>query len=161
MKENKAPPLPMIMKTLICKGDFKVIVLSVLQDRPMHGYEITRVIQEESHGMYRPSAGAVYPALKTLLKKGMVKVSSRERRKIYQITPAGKKLLQERHAELHNYMENFKKSLGPEKAAMMDEIGKTGKLLAITGRTITPSQAKKVAKIFAESRERILRILSE
>lgn len=161
MKEDRSPPLPMIMKTLICKGDFKVIVLSVLQDRPMHGYEITRVIQEESHGMYRPSAGAVYPALKTLLKKGMVKVSSRERRKIYRITPAGKKLLQERHAELHGYIEAFKKSLGPERAAMMEEIAKTGKLIAIAGKTISPSQAKKVTKVFAESRERILRILSE
>jgi DNA-binding PadR family transcriptional regulator len=161
MKEDKSPPLPMIMKTLICKGDFKVIVLSVLQDRPMHGYEITRVIQEESHGMYRPSAGAVYPALKILLKKGMVKVTSSERRKVYRITPAGKKLLRERHAELHSYMEAFKKSLGPEKAAMMEEMAKTGKLIAATGRTITPAQAKKVAKIVAETRERILRILSE
>jgi DNA-binding PadR family transcriptional regulator len=60
MTAEEIPPFPMIMKALVGKGDFKILVLSVLEQRPMHGYEITKVIQEQSHGCYRPSAGSVY-----------------------------------------------------------------------------------------------------
>jgi DNA-binding PadR family transcriptional regulator len=161
MTAEEIPPFPMLMKALVGKGDFKILVLSVLQQRPMHGYEITKVIQEQSHGFYRPSAGSIYPALQALLRKGMVKVSSEERRKIYQITPAGKRLIQDKHAEIDCFIESFKKSMGPERAALMDEMGKTGKLLALAGKSITPEQAKELSEVMSDARERILRILSE
>lgn len=161
MTAEEMPQFPMFMKALVGKGDFKILVLSVIERRPMHGYEITRVIQEHSHGLYRPSAGSVYPALQTLLRKGMVKVSSEDRRKVYQITPAGKRLLQDKHAEINSFIESFKKSMGPERAALMDEMAKTGKLLAVAGKNITPEQAKELTKVMSDARERILRILSE
>jgi len=161
MTADEIPQFPIFMKALVGKGDFKILVLSVLEQRPMHGYEITKVIQEQSNGFYRPSAGSVYPALQTLLRKGMVKVSSEERRKVYQITPAGKRSLQDKHAEIHSFIESFKKSMGPERAALMDEMAKTGKLLAVAGKNITPEQAKELAKVMSDARERILRILSE
>jgi len=160
MKEN-FPHFPMLVKSLVCKGDFKILVLSVLQDRPMHGYEITKVIQERAHGIYRPSPGAVYPTLKALLDRGMVKVTEQERRKVYRITPAGRNYLKETHAEAHKFLDAFKESMGPERAMVIDEMAKTGKILGIAGKTITPDQAKKIAKILNESRERILRILAE
>jgi len=161
MKEENFPHFPLLMKTLVWKGGIKILVLSVLQDRPMHGYEIAKIMQEMSHGMYRPSPGAIYPALRDLLHNGLVKVSQRERRKIYQITPAGKRLLKDRHAEMHRFMDSFKKSMGPERVLVMDEMAKTGKILAIAGKTVTREQAKKIAKIMCESREKILKILAE
>ena len=164
MSDSELPsthPMPFLAKAFFAKGDFKILVLSVLQNRPMHGYEITKIIEEQSHGIYRPGAGAVYPALQALLRMGAVRVSEHERRKVYQITPAGKRLLHERYAEMHGHIEAFKQSMGPERASLIEEIAKTGKLLAIAGKTMTPEQAKKVAKIINEARERILRILAE
>jgi DNA-binding PadR family transcriptional regulator len=154
-------PMQFLAKAFLAKGDFKILVLSVLQNRPMHGYEITKVIEEQSHGIYRPGPGAVYPALQALLRRGMVKVNERERRKVYQITPAGKRLLNERYAEVHRHIEAFKKSMGPERASLMDEMAKTGKLLAIASKTMTPEQSKKIKKIISEAREKILRTLAE
>lgn len=161
MTSEEISPFPMLMKALVGRGDFKILVLSVLEQRPMHGYEISKVIQEHSHGLYRPSAGSIYPTLQTLLRKGMVKVSSEERRKVYQITPAGKRLIQDKHAEINSFIESFKKSMGPERAALMDEMAKTGKLLAVASKNITPDQAKELIKVMSDARERILRILSE
>lgn len=161
MKENFFPHFPLLMKTLVWKGGFKILVLKVLQERPMHGYEISRVIRESSHGMYRPSPGAVYPALQTLLRSRLVKVSVRERRKIYQITPAGKRLLKNRHDEVHKIIDSIRKSMGPEHVLVMDEMAKTGKILEIACKTITPEQAKEIAKIMNKSREQILKILAE
>ena len=54
------------------KGDSKSVVLRLLEDRPMHGYEIIKSLQERYHGLYTPSAGAIYPALRRLLDKGYV-----------------------------------------------------------------------------------------
>jgi len=57
------------------KGDFKGLVLHLLEERPMHGYEIIKAIEERYHGFYKPSAGAIYPALRALLRKGYLSVS--------------------------------------------------------------------------------------
>jgi DNA-binding PadR family transcriptional regulator len=152
---------PLFVRACVAKGDFKMIVLSVLQQRPMHGYEVTRVIQEQSRGFYRPSAGSVYPALKALLNKGYVRVSDEDRRKVYQITSAGKKLLQTQHSQVESSMRAFRDSFGPERALVMAEMQKTGKLIAMTAKDITPEQAQELSKIFQEAREKIIRIISK
>src|SRR5207244_5720050 len=63
------------------KGDFKGGVPHLLQDAPMHGYEVIKAIEERYHGFYKPSAGAIYPALRALLRKAYLSVSGEERRK--------------------------------------------------------------------------------
>ena len=65
----------------LARGDFTGLVLSVLQEKPMHGYEIMKALEVRTHGFYKPSAGSVYPAVKSLLGKGYVTVSGGERRK--------------------------------------------------------------------------------
>jgi len=152
---------PLFVRACVAKGDFKMIVLSVLQKRPMHGYEVTRVIQEQSRGFYRPSAGSVYPALKALLNKGYVRVNDEERRKVYQITPAGKRFLQAQHSQIESCMRAFRDSFGPERALIMTEMQKTGKLIAMAAKDITPEQAEELSKVFQEAREKMLRIISK
>ncbi len=45
------------------KGDFKYILLDLLKEKPSHGYEIIRALEDRFHGFYVPSAGSVYPTL--------------------------------------------------------------------------------------------------
>src|SRR3989304_5052439 len=92
------PPFGFFAKVLVGRGDFKVLVLRILRERPMHGYEITQTLGERSHGFYRPNPGAVYPALRALLRKGYVAKAGGERRKTYRITPAGRRFLRSREA---------------------------------------------------------------
>jgi hypothetical protein len=47
-------------------GDLKYVILKLLRDKPMHGYEVMKALEEQTHGCYRPSPGSVYPTLQWL-----------------------------------------------------------------------------------------------
>jgi DNA-binding PadR family transcriptional regulator len=78
------------------KGDLKYVILDLLKDRPRHGYEIIRELEEMSHGLYTPSPGAVYPTLQMLEEIGYAEATERDGKKIYTITEEGLKFLDER-----------------------------------------------------------------
>ncbi len=143
------------------KGDFKGAVLHLLEDRPMHGYEIIKAIEERYHGLYKPSAGAIYPALRSLLGKGYVSVSGEERRKTYRITRKGKTYLRSRRKEIEQRFAAFEKTIGPQGAALFHEFRTTAKLLRTNLRDVTPAQAEELRRVIVETREKILRILSK
>ena len=71
------------------RGDISTIILHLLTEKPMHGYEIIRTLEEKSRGMWRPSAGSIYPTLQYLEEQELV--SSREEggKKIYTLTDKG------------------------------------------------------------------------
>ncbi len=145
----------------LARGDFAGLVLTVLQEKPMHGYEIMKSLEERFQGLYKPSAGSLYPALKSLLAKGYVTVIGEERRKTYRITAKGQAYLKARHAEVRAHFDAVHKSLGPERTAMFREFRRTGRLIATNVRHVTPEQAKELRTLMAEMRERMLKILAE
>lgn len=51
---------------LFQKSDVKYVILDLLNEKPSHGYEIMRALEERSHGFYSPSAVSVYPTLQLL-----------------------------------------------------------------------------------------------
>ena len=77
------------------KGDLKYVILDLLKDKPSHGYEIMRALEESFHGFYTPSAGSVYPTLQMLDDMGYVSSSERDGKKVYTITPEGIAFLKE------------------------------------------------------------------
>jgi DNA-binding PadR family transcriptional regulator len=78
------------------KGDLKYVILDLLKDKPSHGYEIIRALEERFHGFYSPSAGSVYPTLQLLEDMGYVKSSDQDGKKVYTITEEGRAFLKER-----------------------------------------------------------------
>ena len=80
------------------RGDVKFVLLELLKDKPYHGYELIKAIEERSGGFYRPSAGAIYPTLQLLEDEGNVTSEVVNDKRVYTITDAGRKLLQEREA---------------------------------------------------------------
>jgi len=143
------------------KGDFKGILLHILEERPMHGYDIMKALEERYHGFYKPSPGSVYPALRALLRQGLVEVTGEERRKTYRLSRKGKDFLKKRKAELEKRFEEFESMVGPERAAMLREMRATGRLLAMNMKTVTPKQAKELLGVLAEMRERIMKIIAK
>jgi DNA-binding PadR family transcriptional regulator len=77
------------------RGDLKYALLQLLQQRPMHGYEMIRELEERSSGFYTPSAGAVYPTLQLLEDRGWVTSQTTEGKKVYTITDAGRQAANE------------------------------------------------------------------
>jgi DNA-binding PadR family transcriptional regulator len=77
------------------RGDLKYALLDLLRERPKHGYEMIKDLEERSGGFYTPSAGAVYPTLQLLEDRGWVTAQTAEGRKVYAITDSGRAALEE------------------------------------------------------------------
>ena len=72
------------------RGDVRPAILAVLEDEPMHGYQVIRVLEERSRGRWRPSAGSVYPTLQQLQDEGLVRSEEIEGRRTYSLTDEGR-----------------------------------------------------------------------
>ena len=70
--------------------DLQLLILRLLADKPHHGYEIIKALDERSQGFYVPSPGMVYPALTYLEEIGHATVEAEGTRKLYHITEAGR-----------------------------------------------------------------------
>jgi DNA-binding PadR family transcriptional regulator len=127
----------------------------------MHGYEVMKAVEARFHGFYKPSPGAIYPALAALRRDGCVSVGGDARRKTYRITREGKAYLRSRRAEFDSHIRAFESAVGPDRAALFRELRTTGRLLAANLHDVTPRQAKKLKAVVVEMRERIGKVLAE
>ncbi len=78
------------------RGDLKYVILDLVKEKPRHGYEIIRALEERFGGLYAPSPGAVYPTLQMLEDMGYLAATEQEAKKVYSITDEGRKFLDER-----------------------------------------------------------------
>src|SRR4051794_40871815 len=67
-------------------GELKFIILRLLKEKPRHGYEVIKALEERMWGCYTPSPGAVYPTLQLLEDQGYVRGVDTEGKKVYHIT---------------------------------------------------------------------------
>ncbi len=90
----------------------RLIVLDILREAPLHGYGISEKVSE-IYGVKRPSAGIIYPLLRSLSREGLVRVCSRGARekKVYEITDGGIVYLNE-HAEEVEHARRMLRNVG-------------------------------------------------
>lgn len=86
-------------------ADLQLVVLALLEERPAHGYELIRALEERSGGFYAPSPGVIYPALTYLEEIGHAAVEPQGNRKLYCITDAGRVYLQANRAHAQAMLE--------------------------------------------------------
>jgi DNA-binding PadR family transcriptional regulator len=70
--------------------DLQLVILALLADKPYHGYEIIKALEDRSGGFYSPSPGMVYPALTYLEEIGHASVQAEGTKKLYRITEEGR-----------------------------------------------------------------------
>ena len=76
-------------------GDLRLVILALIAERPRHGYEIIKAIEERVGGAYSPSPGVVYPTLTMLEEIGHVRVDvTAGTKKLHSITPEGSVFLE-------------------------------------------------------------------
>jgi DNA-binding PadR family transcriptional regulator len=86
-------------------GDLRLLVLRLLQEKPRHGYEIIKAIEDRLAGTYSPSPGVIYPTLTLLEELGHAEVRATEgSRKLYAITEAGAAALEAEKAAVDAVM---------------------------------------------------------
>jgi DNA-binding PadR family transcriptional regulator len=79
------------------QGDLRLVLLKLIADKPRHGYELIKAVEEAVGGAYAPSPGVVYPTLTLLEDMGYAKVQAEgdSGKKLYTVTPEGEALLGE------------------------------------------------------------------
>jgi DNA-binding PadR family transcriptional regulator len=83
---------------MFAAGDLRYVILQLISEKPSHGYEIIKSIQERLGGTYAPSPGIVYPMLTMLEEMGHATAVAEGTRKLYSITEEGAKALAENKA---------------------------------------------------------------
>ncbi|WP_454742843.1 PadR family transcriptional regulator [Cupriavidus necator] len=73
--------------------DLQLLLLSLLEEKPSHGYELIKALEARTSGFYKPSPGVVYPALTYLEEVGYATVDTEGNKKRYQLSEAGKEHL--------------------------------------------------------------------
>jgi len=84
---------------MLAAGDIRLIVLALLEEKPRHGYDLIKAIEERTSGFYAPSPGVVYPTLTYLEEIGHAEIESEGGKKLYRITEAGRQHLAEHREE--------------------------------------------------------------
>ena len=95
------------------KGDLKYVILDLLAEKPRHGYEVIRELEERFGGFYSPSPGAVYPTLQMLEDLGYVASSQEDSKRVYQITEEGRAFLAERKETVEGIRGRMRSRFGP------------------------------------------------
>ena len=80
------------------KGSAELLILSLVEDRPRHGYDIGKLIETRSGGALRFNVASLYPLLYRLEKRGWIdgrweEKAGQRRRRLYRLTPEGRKVL--------------------------------------------------------------------
>lgn len=92
-------------------GDMKYVILKLLRDKPMHGYEVMKALEEETSGCYKPSPGTVYPTLQWLDDEGLVKADEVDGKKVYAITDKGRAFLTEHKSTVEDIFDRVSETI--------------------------------------------------
>src|SRR5215467_13606332 len=71
-------------------GEVRLAILSLLSEGPKHGYQVMKELEERSGGLYRASAGSIYPTLQQLEDEDLIRSDQQNGKRIYSITDAGR-----------------------------------------------------------------------
>ena len=90
------------------KGSAHVIILSLLEERDRHGYELAKLIHRRSNGELTFHVASLYPILYRLERKGLIQgrwieKSGERRRRFYRLTAQGEKTLQSQRRRWHTF----------------------------------------------------------
>ncbi len=103
------------------KGSAELLILSLVEDRPRHGYDISKLIEVRSEGTSRFQVASLYPLLYRLEARGWiqgrwVEKTGQRRRRYYRLTPQGRKVLAAQRRGWQQFVEAIRRITGIEYA---------------------------------------------
>ena len=101
----------------LLRGAIGPLMLSLMAELPMYGYQIIKELEERSEGYFRLASSTIYSALRRLEGEGLVlsswqQVAQRQRRRCYEITEKGRQILAGRLGEWQRFYEAASKVVG-------------------------------------------------
>jgi DNA-binding PadR family transcriptional regulator len=143
----------------MARGDVRAAVLALLAEQPMHGYQIIQELEVRSGGLWKPSAGSVYPTLQLLADEGLIVAEELQGRKTYSLTDAGR----DEAASAAGRPAPWESSAGPGTAhrALSKSAVDLAAATAQVGRSGTPEQVQQAVNLLDEARRGIYSILAQ
>lgn len=140
------------------RGNVRFAILSALQDRPMHGYQVIQELESRTSGRWRPSAGSIYPTLQLLEDEGLLTSEEVEARRTYSLTDAGRQAAEEHPLSADGWAGAEAGTDGPDlrklAASVMEAVMQV--------RRIGTAEANESAReILTDARRRLYRLLAD
>jgi DNA-binding PadR family transcriptional regulator len=137
----------------------------MLKDKPRHGYDIIRELEEQSYGFYKPSPGVIYPTLQMLEEMGYASSNEQGGKKVYSITEEGLKFLTNQSNIADGVRRQMKhkwsfKNIG-KMIMVMREYHALENLLGRSCRSLDADKAEQIRQILSQAYQEIESVLQE
>jgi len=142
------------------RGDVRAAALALLAERPMHGYEMIREIEERTDGAWTPSAGSIYPTLQMLEDEGLISGQEIEGKRRFTLTDSGREEQESRAGEQAPW-DAVRAGAAPEQVQLGDSLRKLNHSVRQVFHAADQDQQRRVRELLDETRRRIYSILAE
>ena len=143
------------------RGDVRAAILAVLQDGPRNGYQIMSEIEERSGGAWRPSPGAVYPALSLLADKGLIEGEEAGGRRTFRLTDAGRAYVEQHPEMARGAWESREQQEAWQLPGLFSVAARLGAGIVQVARAGSPGQVRAAERLLEETRRRLYQILAD
>jgi DNA-binding PadR family transcriptional regulator len=140
------------------RGDVRSAILALLDDRPMHGYEMIQELEERTGGRWRPSAGSIYPTLQLLEDEGLVSAEEVDGKRVFSLTDAGREAVPPTAEGGRPWEEGDEDS---PRFSLRQELFRTMGAAKQVARGDDEAQLAKAAEILKDARKQLYGILAE
>lgn len=103
-------------------GEVKFVILRLLKEKPSHGYELIKALEEKLAGCYSPSPGTVYPTLQMLEDQGYVRAVEENGKRVYHITPEGEAFLATNRSTVEDIFDRVRDTVRDVAGGQMGEL---------------------------------------
>jgi DNA-binding PadR family transcriptional regulator len=143
------------------RGDVRAAILALLKDGPRNGYQIMSEIEERSSGAWRPSPGAVYPALSQLADEGLILGEESGGSRTFRLTDAGREYVEQNPGMARGAWESQAQQEAWQVPGLFAEAARLGAGIVQIAHAGTAVQVREAERLLERTRREIYRILAD
>jgi DNA-binding PadR family transcriptional regulator len=142
------------------RGDVRAAILALVREGPLNGYQIMSEIEERSKGAWRPSPGAVYPALSQLADEGLIEAAESAGRRTFSLTAAGREYVEQNPDMARGAWESAAQQEAWELPGLFAEAARLGGGIVQIAHNGTPEQVRAAERVLQRARRDLYKILA-
>jgi DNA-binding PadR family transcriptional regulator len=143
------------------RGDVRAAILALLAEGPRNGYQIITDIEERTEGTWRPSPGAVYPALQQLSDEGLIVAEEGEGRRTYGLTEAGHAYVEAHPTEVRTPWDDIPPDAHAGLGDLFKLAAQTGAAVVQVAQAGTEEHVAEARNILSETKRKLYNLLAE
>jgi DNA-binding PadR family transcriptional regulator len=142
------------------RGDVRAAILALLREGPLNGYQIMSEIEERSNGAWRPSPGAVYPALSQLADEGLIEGAESAGRRTFRLSDAGREYVEQNPDMARGAWESAAQQETWEVPGLFAEAARLGGGIVQIAHNCSPDQVRAAERLLQRARRDLYKILA-